>query len=152
MIGYVKCFDSNKTMFFKINDNKLLKKYNKIWQKISNLMIIKFDSEPVYGDNDKYIKTKIKMYEDRVNTNFQGKKVPKQDASYKCLSLIMLDSVIRVNKKYYSQTLLEECKYVTRNNKMENLINDDLDLSSSDEFDNESDNESDNEMNNETDN
>ena len=98
MIGYVKCFDSNKTMFFKINDNKLLKKYNKIWQKISNLMIIKFDSEPVYGDNDKYIKTKIKMYEDRVNTNFQGKKVPKQDASYKCLSLIMLDSVIRVNK------------------------------------------------------
>ena len=152
MIGYVKCFDSNKTMFFKVNDNKLLKKYNKIWQKISNLMIIKFDSEPVYGDNDKYIKTKIKMYEDRVNTNFQGKKVPKQDASYKCLSLIMLDSVIRVNKKYYSQTLLEECKYVTRNNKMENLINDDLDLSSSDEFDNESDNESDNEMNNETDN
>ena len=31
-------------------------------------MNIKFDSEPVYGDGDKYIKTKIKMYEDRVNT------------------------------------------------------------------------------------
>ena len=46
-------------------------------------------------------KTKIKMYEDRVNTNFQGKKVPKDNASYKCLSLIMLGSVIRVNKKYY---------------------------------------------------
>ena len=30
MIGYVKCFDSNKTMSFKVNDNKLLKKYNKI--------------------------------------------------------------------------------------------------------------------------
>ena len=87
-----------------------------------------FDSEPVYGDNDKYIKTKIKMYEDRVNTNFQGKKVPKGNASYKCLSLIMLDSVIRVNKKYYPQTLLEECKYVIRKNEMENLINGDLDL------------------------
>ena len=36
-------------------------------------MNIEFDSEPVYGDNDKYIKTKIKMYEDTVNTNFQGK-------------------------------------------------------------------------------
>ena len=35
------------------------------------------DSEPVYGDNDKYRKTKIKMYEDRVNTNFQGTKVGK---------------------------------------------------------------------------
>ena len=39
-------------------------------------MNIEFDIEPVYGDNDKYIKTKVKMYENRVNTNFQGKKVP----------------------------------------------------------------------------
>ena len=114
-------------------------------------MNIEFDSEPVYGDNDKYIKTKVKMYEDRVNTNFQGKKVPKENASYKCLSLIMLDSVIRVNKKYYPQTLLKECKYVIRKIKMENLINDDLDLSSSDESDNEPDNGSDNESDNETD-
>ena len=63
----------------------------------------------------------------------------------------MLDSVIRVNKKYYPQTLLEECKYAIRKNKMENLNNDDLDLSSSDESDSESDNESDNETDNEID-
>ena len=44
---------------------------------------------------------------------------------------------------------MEECKYVIRKNKMENLINDDLDLSSSDESDNESDNESENETDNE---
>ena len=61
-------------MSFKVTDNKLLKKYNKIWEKISNLMNIKFDSEPVYDDIDKYIKTKIKLYENKVNTNFQGKK------------------------------------------------------------------------------
>ena len=83
------------------------------------------------------------MFEDRVNINFQGKKVLKENASYKCLSLIMLDSFIRVNKKYYPQKLLEQCKYVIRKNKMENLINDDLDLSSSDESDNEFDNETD---------
>ena len=71
MIGYVKHFDSNKTMSFKVSDNKLLKKCNKIWEKISNLMNIEFDSGPVYGDNVKYIKTK-KKYEDRVNTCFQG--------------------------------------------------------------------------------
>ena len=41
--------------------------YIKVWKNISNLMNIKFDSEPVYGDNDKYIETKIKMYEDKVN-------------------------------------------------------------------------------------
>ena len=132
-------------MSFKVDDNKLLKKYNKKvqWEIISNLLSIEFDSEPVYGDNDKYIKKKMKKYEDRVNTNFQGKKIPKEDASYRCLSLIALDSVIRVSKKYYPQTLLEECKYVIRKNKIENLINDDLDLSSSD---NETDNESDNEF------
>ena len=143
MIGYVKHFDSNKTMSFKVSDNKLLKKYNKIWERVGNLLNIEFDSKPVYGDVDKYIKAKTKMSGDRVNTNFQGKKVPKENVSYKCISLIMLDCVIRVNKKYYPQTLLEECKYVIKKNKMENLINNDLSLSSSDESDNESDNESD---------
>ena len=77
MIGYVKCFDSNKTISFKVSDNKLLKKYNKIWERVSNLLSITFDSEPVYGDNDKYIKTKIKLYRDKINTNFQGKKIRK---------------------------------------------------------------------------
>ena len=110
MIGYVKYFDSNKAMSFKVSDNKLLMEYIKTREKVSNLMNIKFDSEPVYGDNDKYIKTKIKLYGDKINTNFQDKKIPKENASYKCLSLTMLDSVIRENKKYYPQTLLEECK------------------------------------------
>ena len=76
MIGYVKYFDSNKTMSFKVSDNKLLKKCNKILERVSNLLSIKFDSESVYGDNDKYIKTKIKLYGDKINTNFQGKKHP----------------------------------------------------------------------------
>ena len=70
---------------------------------------------------------------------------------YKCLLLIILDSVIRVNKKYYPQTLSEECKYTIKNTKMENLINDDLDQSSSDESDNESENGFDNESENQSD-
>ena len=110
-------------------------------------MNIEFDSEPLFDGNDKYTKTKIKMY--RVNTNFQGKKVPKENASYKCLSLIMLDSVIRVNEKYCPQTLLV-IRYVIKNNEMEKFINDDLDLGSSDQSDNEPDNECDNESDNET--
>ena len=51
----------------------------------------------------------------------------------------MLDSVIRANKKYHPQTLFEDCKYEIKKNKMENLINDDFDSSSSDESENESD-------------
>ena len=51
MIGYVKCFDSNKTVSFKVIDNKLLKKYTQIWKKIRNLLNVRIDSEPVYGEN-----------------------------------------------------------------------------------------------------
>ena len=43
-----------------------------------NLLNIEFDSEPVYDDVDKYIKTKIKMYGDNVNTNFKVKKFLKK--------------------------------------------------------------------------
>ena len=65
---------------------KLLKKYTKIWRKkISSLINKEFDSEPVYGDSDKYTKTKIKSYGDKINTNFQGRKIPKENTSYKCL-------------------------------------------------------------------
>ena len=151
MTAYIKHFDSNKTMPFKFIDNKLLKRCTKIWGKNSNLMNIKFDSEPVYGDNNKYIKTKITSYGNKVNTNFQGKKIPKENPSYKCLSLIVLDSVIRVNKKYYPPSLLEECKYKITKNKLENLINYDLDSSSSGkESDNECDSESDSGSNDES--
>ena len=44
----------------------------------------------------------------------------------KCLSITLLDSVIKANEKYYPQTLLEEFKYVQEKIKTENLIDDDL--------------------------
>ena len=91
-------------------------------------MNVKFASQPVYGDNDKYIKTKIKLYGNNVNINLQGKKIPNEDASCRCQSLTMLRSVIRAHKKYYPQTLLEECKHEIKDNKLENLIYDDLRL------------------------
>ena len=56
----------------------------------------------------------------------------KEKASCKCLSIIMLDSVIRANKKYYPQTFLEECKYVQEKIKTENYIDEDLEKSESD--------------------
>ena len=53
MNGYVKCFKNNKTVSFKISDNRLLKRYTQIWEKVKKLLNIKFDSEPVYDGNDK---------------------------------------------------------------------------------------------------
>ena len=106
--GYVRKFEINPTMSFKISDKKLLKKYNQIWKIVEKVLTIEFDSKPVYGDDDKYIKTKIKIYGGSVNTNFQDKKMPKQKAPCTCLSIIMLDSVIKAKEKYYPQTVLEE--------------------------------------------
>ena len=58
-----------------ISSLEIITKYGK---KISDLMNIEFDSEPVYGDYDKYIKTKIKVYEDRVSTNLKVKRCLKK--------------------------------------------------------------------------
>ena len=65
-------------MSLKVKNKKLLKNCNKIWKKIEKLMNINFDSKPTYGNDDKYIKTKIKTYEDSITTNFIIKKVRKK--------------------------------------------------------------------------
>lgn len=47
-----------------------------------------FGSETVY--NEKYFESKIRFYDRKINTNFQ------------------------TGKSYYTQVLLEECKYVVK--------------------------------------
>ena len=87
-----------------------------------------------------------------MNTNFQGEKIPKEKAPCKSLSIIMLNSGVKSKKKYYPQTLLKECKYEPKKIKMENLIDDDLEKSSSNESDNEADNYSNDETESDDDN
>ena len=92
-------------MSFKISDSKLLKGYNQIQKRVEKLLKIKFDSEPVYGHNDKYIKTKMKIYDVNVNTNFQGKKMPKEKVPCKSLSIRMLDFIVKAKKKSLSSNI-----------------------------------------------
>ena len=132
MTGYARKFDENATMSFKANNKQLLKNSNKIWEKVEKLLKIDFESKPVYGDDGKHVKTKMKIYAGSMITNFHNKKVPKEKAPCKCLSIIILDSVIKANKKYYPQTLLEECKYVQEKIKIENFIDGDLEKIESD--------------------
>ena len=79
-------------------------------------MKIDFNTKITYGDDDKYIKTKIKTYEDNITTNFYNKKiskkVPEEKMPHKWLSVIILDSVLYACEKYHPQIFLEECKYV----------------------------------------
>ena len=114
-------------------------------EKSWKLLKIEFDSELVYSDDDddKYIKTKIKIYDGGMITNFQSKKIHEEKAPCKYLSIIMLDPLIKAKKKCYAQTLLEECKYEQEKIKMENVTDDDLEKSLSDESNNKSDKEKD---------
>ena len=63
---------------------------------------------------------------------FRTNKCQKKKHHANCLSVIMLDSVIKAKKKYYPQTLLEECKYEQKRIKIENIIDDDLEKKFSD--------------------
>ena len=101
-------------MPLRVNDEQLFKKCNKIWKKVEQLMRINFESKPTYVYNDKYIKTKIKTYGIIITTNFHNNKMQKQKIPYKFLSIIMLDSVIESDEKYYPQAFLEECKYFNK--------------------------------------
>ena len=110
--GYINKFKENITMSLKFNDEQLFEKYNKIWKKVEKLMRIDFESKATYGYDDNYIKTKVRIYAGSMITNFHNKKMPKEKVPCKCLLIIMLDSVIETDEKYYPQTFLEECKYV----------------------------------------
>ena len=83
MTGYINKFFENEikskiTTSLMVKDKQLLKNYNKIWREIERLMSIDFDNRPTYGDDDKFIKTKIKTYEDSITTNFYNKKGSKK--------------------------------------------------------------------------
>ena len=110
MTGYINKFNENKNknkiaMCLKVKDQKLFKNYNKIWKTIEKLMGTDFNTKPTYGDDDKYIKTKIKTYEDNITTKFYNKKgskkVPKEKIPHKCLSIIILDSILYAYEKYH---------------------------------------------------
>ena len=131
-----------KNDFF-TNNNEFLERYTAIWEKINDLVNEKFDSNPIY--NSKYINTKIRSYNNDIITNFRNidnknNKLPEKSKPYKCVSLISLDSIIKIIKKYYPQTLLQECVYKLINKKVENIITN-IDLDSSSESENESNNE-----------
>ena len=142
MTGYARKFDKNVTMSFRVNNKQFLKNYNKIWERGEELLKIDFESKRIYNDDDKYIKTKIKIYAGSMITIFHNKKMPQEKAPCKCLSIIMIDLVIKENKKYYPQTLLEECQYVEETIKTENYIDEELEKSdSNDETESDVDND-----------
>ena len=111
-------------------------------------MKIDFNTKTNYDDDDdKYIKTIIKTYKDSIIINFYNKngskKIPEEKVPHKCLSIIILDSIIYAYEKYYPQVFLEECKYVKENIKIKNYIDMELELESDSDTDSDDDIETD---------
>ena len=98
MITYRRDFDETKYMSFLIKGDELLQKYNEIMVKVKNSIKVEFDNEPVY--NEKYLKSKIKPYNGKINTNFYNNKIPREGSQFNCLSVILIDSVFRTGKNY----------------------------------------------------
>ena len=80
---------------------------NKIWDKIKEKLNIKFHRKPVYGET--YIKLKVREFDDKIKTNLLGDGVPNENRHYTCITYIAIDSVMKTDKKNYSQVYLEEC-------------------------------------------
>ena len=99
-------------------------KYTEIWNKIKSILNIKFHSKPIY--DDKYIKTKVKLFNNTINTLFSGTEIPKERIYYVCIAAICIDFVLRVQKKNYPQVYLEQCKYKIK--KKELVIDDQIEL------------------------
>ena len=101
-------------------------------------MKIDFNTKTTYGDDDKYIKTRIKKYKDSITTNFYSKngskKIPEEKVPHKCLSIIILDSVYYAYEKYHAQIFLE-CKYMKKIIKTKNYIDKELESKSDSDSD-----------------
>ena len=124
MSGYVKTFKvkegNNKIMSFRIDDEKLLEKYKAIRIKIEDLKNIKLNALPVH--DDRYIKTKIRTFGDKVYTNFRGLNVPEDDKECEYFTVISIDFLLVYDTKYYLQVYLDNCTYTIVNKQMTDYL------------------------------
>ena len=93
MSGYIKYFENGgKNMSFLIKNDRVVDKYNTIWDKIKKTLNIKFHSMPVY--DEKYIKAKVREFNGVIETT-------KESIHYTCIACITIDSVMRIEKRKF---------------------------------------------------
>ena len=120
MSEYVKTFKvkdrdkdkKNNLMSFRINDDKLLEKYQAIQTKIENLKYIQLNALPEY--DDRYIKTKEIMQSDKLYTNFHGLHVPEKKNNVNILqSSLLIFTFLRkqiLSASIVTELSLQSCK------------------------------------------
>ena len=90
MNGYIKYFDDGgKNVSFKTEDEDVYLEYNEIWNKIKKTLNTTFHSQPIY--DDKYIKSKVKMFDGVINTLFSNNEI-----CIDCNNAICIDWVLKM--------------------------------------------------------
>ena len=118
MSGFVKCFEKNKKhVIFSSWWGECNFEIQQNLGKNKKLLSVEFDSKSVY--DEKYIKTRVKTFQDKVITKFTDSEIPKQNTHYSCIAAICVDSVIKLEKENYLQVNVEQYKF--RLNKMKNI-------------------------------
>ena len=109
-----------RKMYFKIEDGNVYLGYIEIWNKIKKSLNIRFHSQPIY--DEKYIKTKVKTFNNVINTVFSDNEIPKGKNHYICIAAMNVDSIMKLYKKNYPQVYLEQCKYKIKKRKLLDFI------------------------------
>ena len=126
MNGNIKYFDDGgKNMSFVMDDEEIYEKYNEIWEVVRKLLQIKFTVGPVR--DDKYIITKLKIFNGTNRTTFTDNAIPFEKNHYSCIPAKDIDSVLKIdNKRTYPQAYLEQCKYKIKKRRAVNFIDDEI--------------------------
>ena len=128
MSGYgktIKVEDKiNKLMSFRIDDEKLLEKYRAIYIKIEDLKNIRLNALPVY--DGRYIKTKIRTFDDKLYKNFRGLDMPEDDIECESFTVSFIDSLLVYDKKYYLQVYLDNCVYTIVNKQVTDYLDENI--------------------------
>ena len=111
-------------MCFRIGNEKLLEKHKTIWTNIEGLRNIKLNALPVY--DDKYIKTQVRTYGDKLYTNFCGLNLLDDGAEYESFTIISIDSLLVYENKYYFQVYLDNCTYKIMDRQITDHLDDSL--------------------------
>ena len=126
--GHVKISEvedkNNKLMYFRMDHGKLLEKDKANWTKIEDLQNIELNDLPVY--DERYIKSKIRTYGDKVYTNFLDLNMPEDDIESESFTVISIDSLLVYDNKYYLQVYLDNCAYKIANKQVTDYLDENV--------------------------
>ena len=122
----VSQYDKNSayTMSFNVSEaREWVSQYKKIWNEVESQLFEKLATEPIKREG-KYVHGKLKMWKERIKTNFHGQDVP-YDMHCNATAVLKIDSVYKQGKNYHPQAYVEECKYTDAENQQCSMLSND---------------------------